>query len=176
MQTIEEYKEYTKQLEGEVGKWHKAYDALVIERNALVSKLLQYEKTVEISAEDGTKCVALSRKTYDAIVSELDELRKHEVEWDLTKARIKELMGDKAQLEETVAVLQLNAENKRAKADKINAIHQKSLARLEELVNKEYPDEEEDHGEADGILCNMLDALGYKDLTDAWDKIEKWYS
>ena len=29
MQTIEEYKEYTKQLEGEVGKWHNAYDALV---------------------------------------------------------------------------------------------------------------------------------------------------
>ena len=91
MQTIEEYKEYTKQLEGEVGKWHNAYDALVIERNELVSKLLQYEKTVEISAEDSTKYVALSRKTYDSIVSELDELRKHEVEWDLSKARIKEL-------------------------------------------------------------------------------------
>jgi len=176
MQTIEEYKEYTKQLEGEMGKWHKAYDALVIERNALVSKLLQYEKTVEISAEDGTKCVALSRKTYDAIVSELDELRKHEVEWDLSKTRIKELMGDKVQLEETVAVLQLNAENKRAKADKINALHQKSLARLEELVNKKYPDEEEDHVNADVILCEMLDALGYKDLINTWDKVKKWYS
>jgi primase-polymerase (primpol)-like protein len=86
------------------------------------------------------------------------------------------LKGDKAQLEETVAVLQLNAENKRAKADKIDALYQKSLARLKELVNKEYPDEEEDHGEADVILCNMLDALGYKDLTNAWDKIGKWYS
>ena len=176
MQTIEEYKEYTKQLEGEVGKWHNAYDALVIERNALVIKLLQYEKTVEVSAEDGSKCVALSRKTYDAIVSELNELRKHEVEWDLSKARIKELMGDKAQLEETVAVLQLNAKNKSSKNEEVNAIHQKSLSRLKELVNKEYPDEEEDHSEADGILCNMLNALGYKDLTDAWDKIGKWYS
>lgn len=112
MQTIEEYKEYTRQLEGEVGKWHNAYDALMVERNALVSKLLQYEKTVEVSTDDGSKCVALSHKTYDAIVSELDELRKHEVEWDLSKARIKELMGDKAQLEETIAVLQLNAKNK----------------------------------------------------------------
>ena len=160
MQTIEEYKEYTKQLEGEVGKWHNAYDALVIERNALVSKLLQYEKTVEVSAEDGSKCVALSRKTYDAIVSELDELRKHEVEWDLTQARIKEL----------------ETENKSAKNEEINAVHQKSLARLEKLVNKKYPDEEEDHAEADGILCDMLNALGCKDLTDAWDKIGKWYS
>jgi len=91
MQTIEEYKEYTKQLEGEVGKWHTAYDALVIERNALVSKLLQYKKTVEISTEDSIECVALSRKTFDAVVSELNELRKREVEWDLSKARIKEL-------------------------------------------------------------------------------------
>lgn len=159
MHTIEEYKEYTKQLEGEVGTWHNAYDALVIERNALVSKLLQYEKIVEISTEDSTKCVALSRKTYDSIVSELDELRKHEVEWDLAQARIKELEAEK------------NAKN-----EEIDTLYQKSLARLKELVNKKYPDEEEDHSEADGILCNMLDALGYKDLTDAWDKIGKWYS
>lgn len=160
MQTIEEYKEYTKQLEGEVGKWHNAYDALVIERNAIVIKLLQYKKTVEISTEDSMECVALSRKTYDAVVSELNELRKHEVEWDLAQARIKEL----------------ETENKSAKDEEINAVHQKSLARLEELVNKKYPDEEGDHAEADGILCDMLNALGYKDLTDAWDDIKKWYS
>ena len=159
MQTIEEYKEYTKQLEGEVGKWLNAYDALVIERNALVIKLLQYKKTVEISTEDSMECVALSRKTYDAVVSELNELRKHEVEWDLAQARIKELEAEK-----------------NAKDEEINAVHQKSLARLEELVNKKYPYEEEDHAEADGILCDMLNALGYKDLIDLWDKIGKWYS
>ena len=159
MQTIEEYKEYAKQLEGEVGKWHNAYDALVIERNALVSKLLQYEKTVEISTEDGSKCVALSRKTYDAIVSELDELRKHEAAWDLAQARIKELEAEK-----------------KAKNKEIDTIYQKSLARLNELVFQKYPDEEEDHIEADMILCDMLNALGYKDLTDAWDDIKKWYS
>lgn len=159
MQTIEEFKEYTKQLEGEVGKWHNAYDALVIERNALVIKLLQYKKTVEISTEDSIECVALSRKTYDAVVSELNELRKHEVEWDLAQARIKELEAEK------------NAKN-----EKIDTLYQKSLLRLEELVNKKYPDQEEDHAEADDILCDMLNALGYKDLTDAWDKIGKWYS
>ena len=43
-------------------------------------------------------------------------------------------------------------------------------------MSKEYPDEEEDLSEADGILCDMLNALGYNDLTDAWDKIKKWYS
>lgn len=73
MQTIEEYKEYTKQLEGEVGKWHNAYDALMIERNQMAKTLCENKKIIETMA------------------TELDELRKHEVEWDLSKARIKEL-------------------------------------------------------------------------------------
>lgn len=92
-------------------------------------------------------------------------------EWERMKNELQELRGDKAQLEETVAVLQLNKKN-----EEIDALYQKSLSRLKELVNKEYPDEEEDHIEADMILCDMLNALGYKDLTDAWDKIGKWYS
>lgn len=43
MQTIEEYKAYTKQLEGEVGKWHHAYDALMVERNQLVNRIKELE-------------------------------------------------------------------------------------------------------------------------------------
>ena len=39
MQTIEEYKAYTKQLENEVGKWHHAYDALMFERNKLAKEI-----------------------------------------------------------------------------------------------------------------------------------------
>ena len=92
-------------------------------------------------------------------------------EWERMKNELQELRGDKAQLEETVAVLQLNKKN-----EEIDALYQKSLSRLKELVNKEYPDEEEDHCKADVILCNMLNALGYKDLTDAWENVEKWYS
>lgn len=98
MQTIGEYKEYTRQLEGEVGKWHHAYDALVVERNALVNRLLKYEKTVSIRNEEGTESVALLRETFDAISGELDELRKHEAEWDMAKARIKELESEINQL------------------------------------------------------------------------------
>lgn len=52
MQTIEEYKAYTKQLEGEVKTWHDAYDAIVIERNALVAKLAKYENHVTISQKE----------------------------------------------------------------------------------------------------------------------------
>ena len=98
MQTIGEYKEYTRQLEGEVGKWHHAYDVLVVERNALVNRLLKYEKTVNIRNEEGAESVALLRETFDAISGELDELRKHEVEWDMAKARIKELESEINQL------------------------------------------------------------------------------
>lgn len=43
MQTIDEYKLYTKQLEDEVGKWHHSYDAVVVERNSLVSKIRELE-------------------------------------------------------------------------------------------------------------------------------------
>lgn len=44
MQTIGEYKEYTRQLEGEVGKWHHAYDALMVERNQLAKRVKELEK------------------------------------------------------------------------------------------------------------------------------------
>lgn len=98
MQTIGEYKEYTRQLECEVGKWHHAYDALVVERNALVNRLLKYEKTVSIMDEEGAESVALLRETFEAISGELEELRKHEVELDMAKARIKELESEINQL------------------------------------------------------------------------------
>ena len=50
MKTIEEYKAYTRQLENEVGKWHHAYDALMVERNNLVNRMMELEhknKTTE---------------------------------------------------------------------------------------------------------------------------------
>ena len=125
MQTIEEYKAYTKQLEGEVGKWHHAYDALVVERNALVCKILQHEKTVEISnSKDGLKFVAILKENFYSMAAELEELRKHEVEWDLSKARIKELEsaiklheGESAKMATKIAELEteleLNTETKK---------------------------------------------------------------
>ena len=92
MQTIEEYKAYTQQHEGEVSKWHHAYDALVIERNALVRKILETEKSVEVKDHaNGYECVMILRDSYKAFSDELEELRKHDVEWDMAKARIKEL-------------------------------------------------------------------------------------
>ena len=51
MQTIEEYKKYTKQLEEEVGQWHHAYDALLVEKNQLVSRITELEKSIREQAE-----------------------------------------------------------------------------------------------------------------------------
>lgn len=47
MQTIEEYKAYTRQLENEVGKWHHAYDALMVERNQLVNRIMELERKIK---------------------------------------------------------------------------------------------------------------------------------
>lgn len=51
MQSIEEYKQYTRQLEGEVGKWHNAYDALIVERNALARELATWKKIADDLAQ-----------------------------------------------------------------------------------------------------------------------------
>jgi hypothetical protein len=37
-------------------------------------------------------------------------------------------------------------------------------------------DTEMAHGEADRILCDLLTALGYKDVVDEWEKVGKWYA
>lgn len=62
MQTIEEYKAYTKQLENEVGKWHHAYDALMVERNALANKLMATEKFYKAANEE---CDRWSKRTME---------------------------------------------------------------------------------------------------------------
>ena len=94
MNTIEVHA-YICQLEGEVSKWHNAYDALMVERNALVRKILETEKSVSVQDhENGCDCVMLTNEAFEAMSNELEELRKHEVEWDMAKSRIKELENE----------------------------------------------------------------------------------
>lgn len=47
MQTTEETKAYIKQLEGEVSKWHHAYDNLMVERNELAAKVMNLETILD---------------------------------------------------------------------------------------------------------------------------------
>lgn len=83
MQTIEEYKEYTKQLEGEVKQWHDAFDASQVQVKELAKENLRLERErVE------------QNSIIETCANELEELRLHEVEWDLAKARIKELEAE----------------------------------------------------------------------------------
>ena len=115
MQTIEEYKAHTKQLEGEVSKWHHAYDNLMIERNELVAKVMNLETVLdkvnrlfdETPKQDSateidtlTSGIKNLKDSLEACSSELEELRKHEVEWDLSKARILELEKELKQYKE----------------------------------------------------------------------------
>ena len=52
----------------------------------------------------------------------------------------------------------------------------------EEAINelreceKMVSDPEGAHSMADDILCKLLISLGYQDVVDEWDKIEKWYA
>ena len=38
------------------------------------------------------------------------------------------------------------------------------------------PDKEDAHYNGDIALCDLLTALGHKDVVDLWQKIDKWYS
>lgn len=37
-------------------------------------------------------------------------------------------------------------------------------------------DTEMAHHNADGVLCDLLKALGYSDVIDEWAKVGKWYA
>lgn len=32
------------------------------------------------------------------------------------------------------------------------------------------------HGNADDVLCALLVALGYGDVVEEWEKVDKWYA
>lgn len=49
---IEEYKAYTRQLENDVGKWHHAFDALMVERNQLVNRIRELENFIQEKYQD----------------------------------------------------------------------------------------------------------------------------
>ena len=93
MQTIEEYKEYTKQLEGEVKRWHDAFDASQAQVKELTKENLRLERErVE------------QNSIIETCANELEELRLHEVEWDLAKARIKELAAENKKMKELKSI------------------------------------------------------------------------
>lgn len=53
-------------------------------------------------------------------------------------------------------------------------IIKEAIEEMKKLVNS--GDTEVAHIEADGILCDVLTKLGYKDLVDVYNKVGKWYA
>ena len=57
--------------------------------------------------------------------------------------------------------------------ERITRMHKKVL---NDLRNINGSDPELAHGWADQYLCDLLDTLGYKDVVEAWNKVDKWYA
>ena len=53
-------------------------------------------------------------------------------------------------------------------------IKEEAIAKLAQLQTDD--DTESAHGDADDILCELLQSLGYADVVDAYAKIDKWYA
>lgn len=49
------------------------------------------------------------------------------------------------------------------------------LAKLKECQTGYGTDFEAAHSVADGVLYDVLVALGYEDIAEAWDDVPKWY-
>lgn len=52
-------------------------------------------------------------------------------------------------------------------------LNEKYLKRMIECNNYEA---EYGHIDADNILCELLTELGYKDIVEVFEKLDKWYS
>lgn len=58
-------------------------------------------------------------------------------------------------------------------------IHDHYLDRMQDIVNlqeRDPSDEETLHVNADRLLCDMLRKLGYGDVVDLYDKVNKYYA
>lgn len=45
-----------------------------------------------------------------------------------------------------------------------------------EKIKEIYGDVEDAHGTADGLLIDLLNELGYEEITALWIKVPKWYA
>lgn len=55
-------------------------------------------------------------------------------------------------------------------------LHEKYVGLLKEIEMDAEEDIEMAHVRADDALCELLNCLGYDDVTDIFEKIPKWYA
>jgi hypothetical protein len=60
-------------------------------------------------------------------------------------------------------------------AKQIKKLKQKFISELKQC-QVEHGDVESDHATADLILVELLNTLGFEDVTAEWEKVEKWYA
>ncbi len=53
---------------------------------------------------------------------------------------------------------------------------EEALEELKKLADLDTHNIEKLHSCADDILCDLLTALGHKDVVEAWEQIDKWYA
>lgn len=53
---------------------------------------------------------------------------------------------------------------------------QEAIAELNELVKLSAGDQEAAHSRGDEVLCELLTSIGYDDVVEVWNKINKWYA
>ena len=51
-----------------------------------------------------------------------------------------------------------------------------ALARLEAVCRRRDGDAEDQHSQADDVLCASLRRIGMGDVADAFERVHKWYS
>jgi len=52
---------------------------------------------------------------------------------------------------------------------------EEAINELKEII-REAGDTESDHAKADDVLCDLLSELGYHDVVELYDRIDKWYA
>lgn len=53
---------------------------------------------------------------------------------------------------------------------------EEALAKLQIIIDRNDWNYENGHYEADQILCRLLEELGYSDVVEKYDNINKWYA
>jgi len=55
-------------------------------------------------------------------------------------------------------------------------LHSYYLEKMKKILDEYDGWEEEDHLNADALLCELLIILGFQELIDVYSKIKKWYA
>lgn len=68
----------------------------------------------------------------------------------------------------------VNHPNRVKRSKKAQALAEAAVRALAHCQGKS--DTESNHSTADEALCTLLRGLGYGDVVDEWERVEKWYA